>query len=39
VLAAPYGVRLAHTMSTRKLETGFGLFLAVVATRFFLVLL
>lgn len=39
VLAAPYGVRLAHAVSPRKLEIGFGLFLAVVAVRFFLVFL
>lgn len=38
VLAAPYGVRLAHTMSQRKLEISFGVFLTLVATRFFLVL-
>jgi uncharacterized membrane protein YfcA len=38
VLAAPYGVRLAHAISARKLETGFGLFLSIVSARFFLVL-
>ena len=37
VLAAPYGVRLAHAMSQRKLEISFGVFLTVVAARFFLV--
>jgi uncharacterized protein len=34
VLAAPYGVRLAHHISRRKLEVAFGLFLVSVATRF-----
>jgi uncharacterized membrane protein YfcA len=38
VLAAPYGVRLAHALSQRHLEISFGIFLAFVATRFFLVL-
>lgn len=37
VLAAPYGVRIAHALSQRALEIGFGLFLSVVAVRFFLV--
>jgi uncharacterized membrane protein YfcA len=37
VLAAPYGVRLAHALSQRKLEIGFGLFLSLVAIRFFFV--
>jgi uncharacterized membrane protein YfcA len=34
VLVAPLGVRLAHAMSKRQLEIGFGLFLLVVAARF-----
>ena len=34
VLAAPVGVRLAHAMSRRQLEIGFGVFLLVVALRF-----
>lgn len=34
VLAAPYGARLAHRLSKRKLEVAFGLFLLVVALRF-----
>ncbi len=34
VLAAPYGARLAHRMSKRKLEVSFGLFLLVIALRF-----
>jgi uncharacterized protein len=34
VLAAPYGARLAHTLSKRKLEIAFGLFLLIVAIRF-----
>ncbi len=35
VLAAPYGVRLAHALSRRQLELSFGIFLAVVSARFF----
>jgi uncharacterized protein len=35
VLAAPYGVRVAHALSQRTLEISFGIFLAVVAIRFF----
>ncbi|MCC6982775.1 MAG: sulfite exporter TauE/SafE family protein [Bauldia sp.] len=31
---APYGARLAHRLSRRQLEAGFGLFLLIVATRF-----
>jgi uncharacterized membrane protein YfcA len=31
---APYGARLAHRLSRRQLEIGFGLFLLVVAGRF-----
>jgi len=34
VLATPYGARLAHYLSRRKLEIAFGLFLVSVATRF-----
>lgn len=34
VLAAPYGVRLAHALSRRKLEVAFGCFLIFVAARF-----
>ncbi len=34
VLAAPYGVRLAHALSRRKLEVAFGCFLLFVAARF-----
>ncbi len=33
-LAAPLGARLAHRMSRRALEVGFGAFLLMVATRF-----
>ena len=35
VLAAPYGARLAHSWSRRKLEIAFAVFLLVVAARFF----
>jgi uncharacterized membrane protein YfcA len=38
VLAAPFGVRLAHRLSRRQLEVAFGLFLLVVAVRFALTL-
>ncbi len=34
ILAAPYGVRIAHAVNRRVLEIGFGLFLIVVAVRF-----
>ena len=34
VLAAPYGARLAHKLSKRRLEIAFGLFLLLVAIRF-----
>jgi uncharacterized membrane protein YfcA len=34
VLAAPYGVRLAHALSRRELEVAFGCFLIFVAARF-----
>jgi uncharacterized protein len=33
-LVAPYGVRLAHALSKRRLETTFGLYLIAVAVRF-----
>lgn len=36
VLMAPVGVRLAHALSQRHLELGFGLFLVLVAVRFVL---
>ncbi len=39
VLTTPYGVRLAHHISRRKLEIAFGLFLVLVATRFLINLL
>lgn len=38
-LIAPIGVRLAHGLTKRKLEVGFGLFLAAVAAHFWLSLL
>jgi uncharacterized membrane protein YfcA len=31
---APYGARLAHRLSKRQLEVGFGLFLLIVSARF-----
>jgi uncharacterized protein len=34
VLAAPFGVRIAHALSKRKLEFGFGVFLMFVAIKF-----
>ncbi len=34
VLAAPYGVRISHGLSKRKLETAFGIFLLIVSARF-----
>jgi uncharacterized membrane protein YfcA len=34
VLAAPFGARLAHRLSKRRLEVAFGLFLLFVAARF-----
>ena len=34
ILAAPVGVRIAHTLDRRLLEIGFGLFLLIVAVRF-----
>jgi len=39
VLAAPYGAKIAHQWSRRKLETAFGLFLLAVAIRFLVSLL
>jgi uncharacterized membrane protein YfcA len=33
-LAAPFGARLAHRLPRRKLEVGFGVFLALVCARF-----
>lgn len=39
ILAAPYGVRLAHSWSKRKLEVAFAIFLALVALRFVVSLL
>lgn len=35
VLAAPYGARMAHAWPRRRLEIAFGVFLMVVAIRFF----
>ncbi|MCF6322430.1 MAG: sulfite exporter TauE/SafE family protein, partial [Rhizobiaceae bacterium] len=34
-LVAPIGVRTAHALSKRKLEVAFGVFMFVVAGRFF----
>ena len=34
LLAVPFGAALAHKLSRRKLEVGFGLFLLIVAIRF-----
>jgi uncharacterized membrane protein YfcA len=34
MLAAPYGARLAHRMSKRRLEVAFGIFLVLIALRF-----
>jgi len=31
---APYGARLAHRLSKRQLEVGFGVFLLLVSARF-----
>jgi uncharacterized membrane protein YfcA len=36
---APYGARIAHAMSRRKLELAFGIFLWLVAARFVLSLI
>jgi uncharacterized membrane protein YfcA len=38
-LAAPYGARIAHALSRRKLELAFGIFLWIVAFRFIVSLL
>ena len=35
LLVAPLGVKLAHQLPKRKLEIGFGIFLIIVAVRFF----
>jgi len=35
VAAAPYGARMAHGISKRKLELTFAIFLALIAARFF----
>ncbi|MGF0538062.1 sulfite exporter TauE/SafE family protein [Agrobacterium sp. ES01] len=35
LMMAPIGARLAHAMSKRQLEIGFGIFLLVVSARFF----
>lgn len=39
LLVAPYGVRLAHWLSKRHLEIGFGLFCLFVSARFFVSLI
>ncbi|MEO3387429.1 sulfite exporter TauE/SafE family protein [Mesorhizobium sp. CAU 1741] len=39
MIVTPYGVGIAHALSKRKLEVGFGLFCLFVAVRFFLSLL
>jgi uncharacterized protein len=39
VLVAPLGVRLAHALSRRQLEIGFGIFLLAVSARFVVTLL
>lgn len=36
IFAAPLGVKLAHSLSKRKLEVAFGLFLLAVCLRFFI---
>lgn len=38
-LAAPYGARIAHALSRRKLELAFGIFLWIIAIRFIVSLL
>ena len=35
LVVAPYGVRIAHWLSKRHLEIGFGLFCLIVSARFF----
>lgn len=39
LVVTPYGVRIAHALSKRKLEVAFGLFALTVSLRFFLSLL
>lgn len=39
ILAAPWGVRIAHALSHRKLELALGLYLAFVAGRFLVAML
>ena len=34
LLVAPLGVRIAHALDKRKLETAFGIFMIIVAARF-----
>lgn len=36
LLMAPYGARLAHAMTKRQLEIGFGIFLITISLQFFL---
>ncbi|OYY85099.1 MAG: hypothetical protein B7Y61_07975, partial [Rhizobiales bacterium 35-66-30] len=38
-LTAPFGARLAHRLSRRTLEMGFGLFLLVMALRFLIAII
>jgi uncharacterized membrane protein YfcA len=35
LLVAPFGVQLAHALSRRQLEIGFGIFLTLISLRFF----
>jgi uncharacterized protein len=35
LIVTPYGVRLAHALSKRTLERAFGIYMLVVAARFF----
>lgn len=35
LVVTPYGVRIAHALAKRHLETGFGLFCVLVSARFF----
>jgi len=39
LLVAPLGVKVAHTLSKRTLETAFGIYLFVVGSRFVIALL
>ena len=39
VMAAPYGVKVSHGLSKRKLEVAFGIFLLITSTRFIISLL